>query len=123
MCMENHTGAAESAELYNHEFSRRVIGCAIEVHRNLGPGLLESAYQRCLAHEMSLAGLSFKAELAVPICYKGVHLDCAYRLDILSRGLPDYRGQGGRCYCRHSSGAITHLHEVERDAPRITSQL
>lgn len=81
--MKNHTGAAESAELYNHELSRKVIGCAIEVHRSLGPGLLESAYQKCLAHEMRLAGLEFQSELAVPLCYKGVKLDCGYRLDFL----------------------------------------
>ena len=81
--MKNHTGAAEGAELYIHELSRKVIGCAIEVHRNLGPGLLESAYQRCLAHEMRLAELSFSAELDIPICYKGVKLNCGYRLDFL----------------------------------------
>jgi GxxExxY protein len=74
---------AENAELYNHELNRRVIGCAIEVHRNLGPGLLESAYQQCLAHEMHLAGLSFKAQHPVPVYYKGVNLDCGYRLDFL----------------------------------------
>ena len=74
---------AENAELYNHQLNRKVIGCAIEVHRNLGPGLLESAYQQCLAHEMHLAGLSFKKEAALPICYKGIKLDCRYRLDFL----------------------------------------
>jgi GxxExxY protein len=81
--MNINTGAAECAELYNHELSRKVIGCAIEVHRNLGPGLLESVYQQCLAYEMRLAGLSFKSELAIPICYKGVDLNCSYRLDFL----------------------------------------
>ena len=74
---------AENAELYNHELSRRVIGCAIEVHRNLGPGLLESTYQQCLAHEMYLSGLSFQAQMPMPVYYKGVNLDCGYRLDFL----------------------------------------
>ena len=61
----------------------RVIGCAIEVHRNLGPGLLESTYERCLAHELSLAGFNFKVQMPVPVNYKGINLDCAYRLDML----------------------------------------
>lgn len=79
----NTQEGAENAELYNHQLNREVIRCAIEVHRGLGPGLLESAYQQCLAHEMHLAGLSFKKEAALPVCYKGVKLDCGYRLDFL----------------------------------------
>ena len=74
---------AESAELYNHPLSGKVIGCAIEVHRQLGPGLLEGAYQQCLAHEMHLTGLSFKIQQPMPVEYKGVTLDCGYRLDML----------------------------------------
>ena len=60
-----------------------VIGCAIEVHRSLGPGLLESTYQQCLAHELSLAGISFKLECPMPVAYKGIKLDCGYRIDCL----------------------------------------
>jgi GxxExxY protein len=63
--------------------SNRVIGCAIEVHRHLGPGLLESACLRCLSHEMTLSGLKHEAEKALPLAYKGVSLDCGYRLDLL----------------------------------------
>jgi len=63
--------------------SNRVIGCALEVHRALGPGLLESAYRQCLAHELALAGIPFQQESALPVEYKGVQLDCAYRLDLL----------------------------------------
>jgi len=65
------------------ELSNRVIGCALEVHRNLGPGLLESAYRACLAHELARAGISFEAESPVAIKYKEVSLDCGLRLDIL----------------------------------------
>ena len=65
------------------ELSNRVIRCALEVHRNLGPGLLESAYRRCLAHELVLAGISFEAEKPVAIQYKDVLLDCGLRLDLL----------------------------------------
>lgn len=63
--------------------SNRVIGCAIEVHRHLGPGLLESAYEQCLAHELKVADIPFRLQHAVPVEYKGVHLDCGYRIDVL----------------------------------------
>ena len=63
--------------------TRKVIGCAIEVHRALGPGLLESTYQQCLARELTLQGMKFKLEHALPVEYKGIHLDCGYRIDIL----------------------------------------
>lgn len=63
--------------------SKRVIGCAIEVHRAIGPGLLESAYQQCLARELSEAGLAFKMEAPVPLRYKGVLMDCAFRADLI----------------------------------------
>jgi GxxExxY protein len=63
--------------------SCRVIGCAIEVHRELGPGLLESTYQAWLAHELSLAGIRFVLEHPMPVAYKGVRLECGYRLDMV----------------------------------------
>jgi GxxExxY protein len=66
--------------------TQKIIGCAIEVHRTLGPGLLESTYERCLTHELHLAGLSFQSQLAIPVDYKGIHLDCGYRLDLLIEG-------------------------------------
>ena len=61
----------------------KVISCAIEVHRALGPGLLESTYQQCLARELALQEVRFKLEHPLPVEYKGVHLDCGYRIDIL----------------------------------------
>lgn len=61
----------------------KVIGCAIEVHRALGPGLLESAYEQCLAHELSLAEIPFRRQVPLPVEYKGLKLDCGYRLDFL----------------------------------------
>ena len=61
----------------------KVIGLAIEVHRSLGPGLFESCYAECIAHELSLAGLSFRRELPIPLRYKGVVMECAYRLDFV----------------------------------------
>jgi GxxExxY protein len=61
----------------------RIIGAAIEVHQALGPGLLESAYEECLAYEMQVRGLTFMRQVSLPVAYKGVNLDCAYRLDFL----------------------------------------
>ena len=66
--------------------SNRVIGCAIEVHRELGPGLLESAYARCLRHELGLNGIGFEFERELPVKYKGIHLDCGYRIDLYFEG-------------------------------------
>ena len=65
------------------KLTEQIIGAAIEVHRNLGPGLLESAYEECLCHELSLRGLSFKRQQSLPVKYKGVSLDCGYRLDLV----------------------------------------
>jgi GxxExxY protein len=68
------------------ELSRGVIGCAIEVHRNLGPGLLESTYRQCLACELSHAGIAFQMEVPLPVRYKDILLDCGYRIDLLISG-------------------------------------
>jgi GxxExxY protein len=65
------------------ELSNRVIGCAIEVHRELGPGLMESTYEQCLAHELKLNGIRFKLQHPQPVVYKNVRLDCGYRIDML----------------------------------------
>ena len=63
--------------------SKRVIGCAIEVHRELGPGLLESAYERCLAYELTQINIPFVLQQELPVIYKGVKIDCKYRIDFL----------------------------------------
>lgn len=67
---------------YNH-ITEAIIGAAIEVHKTLGPGLLESAYKECLTRELILRNLPFEREVPVPVVYKGVHLECGYRLDFL----------------------------------------
>jgi GxxExxY protein len=66
-----------------NEITEAVIGAAIEVHRAIGPGLLESAYVQCLCYELNLRKLPFLLELPVPISYKGLKLDCGYRVDLL----------------------------------------
>ncbi len=63
--------------------SKKIIGCAIEVHRELGPGLLESAYEQCLAHELTLQGIPYERQKPMPVSYKGILIDCGYRLDLL----------------------------------------
>ncbi len=60
----------------------KIIGCAIEVHRALGPGLMESTYENCLAHELALNNVSFQKQLSMPVNYKGINLDCGYRIDL-----------------------------------------
>ncbi len=75
--------------LYPHTtnaISNAVIGCAIEVHKALGPGLFESAYQRCLRRELRLRSIQYASEVALPVCYKGERLDCGYRLDLVVAG-------------------------------------
>ncbi|HEU5335840.1 MAG TPA: GxxExxY protein [Terriglobales bacterium] len=72
-----------SDELDRDRRTEPVIGAAIEVHRQLGPGLLESTYEECLCHELYLRGFRFKRQLELPVTYKGLKLDCGYRIDLL----------------------------------------
>lgn len=67
----------------SNKLSNKIIGAAIEVHKTLGPGLLESAYEQCLCHELSLRGISFERQKELPVVYKGLKLDCGYRLDVV----------------------------------------
>jgi GxxExxY protein len=70
-----------------NEITRAIIGAAIEVHKLLGPGLLESSYEECLCHELALRQIPFERQQPLPLEYKGIHLDCGYRLDLLVAGL------------------------------------
>jgi GxxExxY protein len=70
-------------ELIHGDITEKVLGAAIEVHKHLGPGLLESAYETCLCHELQLRGLSFKRQVQLPIDYKGCKIEGAYRLDLM----------------------------------------
>jgi GxxExxY protein len=76
--MNMHKEHGESSEEYRDPITKKVIGCAIEVHRQLGPGLLESTYEQCLPYELAQAGLSFKVQCPVPIEYREIKLDCGY---------------------------------------------
>ena len=77
------TENTEFTEGERDPLTAKVFGCAIEVHRTLGPGLLESAYEQCLAHELRLAQVPFRIQVPMPVEYKGVTLDCGYRIDLL----------------------------------------
>lgn len=90
---------------HDSELTQRVIGLAIDVHRHLGPGLLESAYEECLSFELSQAGIDYHRQVPLPVIYKDVRLDCGYHLDIavkqqliieikaVERGLPVHEAQ------------------------------
>ncbi len=74
-------GAVETLRV--NDITEKVIGSCIEIHRALGPGLLESAYEECLCHELFLTGLRFDRQKSLPVVYKDVKLDCGYRLDLV----------------------------------------
>ena len=81
----NH-GDTETQRKQLNDLTGKVIGLCIEIHRELGPGLLESAYEECLAYELTKAGLHFERQRALPVRYKEVQLDCGYRLDFVIEG-------------------------------------
>lgn len=78
-----HHRVTEVTEVDVNEVTSGIIGAAIEMHRELGPGLLESAYKACLVHVLARRGFTVERQKAIPLIYQGVELDCGYRLDIL----------------------------------------
>jgi len=76
-------GGTENPIFYNKELTDKIIASAIEVHRYLGPGLLESAYEECFCHELYLQEIPFERQKPLPLEYKGIKLDCGYRIDII----------------------------------------
>ena len=84
--MKMHHRDTENTEMELNRITESIIGAAIEVHRALGPGLLESAYEECLCRELSLREIPFERQRPLPVEYKGTTLDCGYRLDLLVMG-------------------------------------
>ena len=80
---KNDMPSIHGPSIHGEEMSPRLIGLAIDVHRYLGPGLLESAYEECLCVELAEANIAYERQVAVPIVYKGVRLDCGYRMDLV----------------------------------------
>jgi len=82
--MKNMKGVKDSGGgLERDPLCEKILGCAIEVHRELGPGLLESVYETCLADELTAAGIKFQRQFPIPVMYKGRLMDCGFRADIL----------------------------------------
>jgi len=106
--MNNINPAAERQRL--NELSGNIIGLCIEIHRELGPGLLESAYEECLAYELSKAGLSFERQRPLPVRYKEVRLDCGYPLDFVVEGALSCGAQSSaELHPLHEAQLLTHL--------------
>ena len=77
------TSNQDEVDLQCKDVTDKIIAAAIEVHRNLGPGLLESAYEECLNHELKLRGIPCSRQVGLPLTYKGLNLDCGYRMDLV----------------------------------------
>ena len=93
-----------------NELSEKVIGACIEVHRNTGPGLLESVYKQCLCRELSLREIPFQVEFPLPVNYKGTLLDCGYRIDLLIDGrLPIEIKSADKLLPIHAAQLLTYL--------------
>jgi len=78
-----HPRGTEDTEGLSRSRTHDIVGAAIEVHRRLGPGLLESAYQTCLCRELLIRGISLESQVPLPLQYRGLQLDCGYRLDLV----------------------------------------
>ena len=79
----NSAETAEIRSVVENVLTDQIIGCAIEVHRHLGPGLLESVYEECLCYELSQLGLRFERQVHLPVSYKGIKLECGHKLDLV----------------------------------------
>jgi len=98
-----------------NEITGLVIGFAIEVHRALGPGLLESAYEECLCYELTQQSVSFRRQVALPVRYKGVKLDCGYRIDLLVDDLVIVEIKAVESLCPiHEAQLLTYLKLAEK---------
>ena len=104
------------------KLSNQVIGCALEVHRTLGPGLLESSYEQCLAYELSQAGIPFCVQRPVPLKYKEIRLDCGYRTDLFidDKLIVELKSVDN---IRNSQSTATYIHETFRGKNRTVDQL
>ncbi len=76
----------EETTYYHKELTEKLIACAIEVHRHLGPGLLESAYEECYCYELGKQRVNYERQKALPLVYKEINLDCGYRMDVVADG-------------------------------------
>src|SRR5437763_14656874 len=103
----------------NDPLTEKIIAFAIGIHRDLGPGLLESAYEECLCYELEQGGLSFRRQAALPVVYKSVRLECGYS----RRGTGHHRIENGGAAAADSRGADANLSEAERHQNRSSVEL
>ena len=89
--------------------TEKVIGCAIEVHKHLGPGLLESAYEECTCFEMTEEGLAVRRQVPLPVIYKGVKLDCRYRIDAIVEEIVIVEFKLSRNFCQCTKRSFFHI--------------
>ncbi len=93
-----------------NKITEKIIGCAIEVHRVLGPGLLESAYEECLTYALTKAGLKAERQKPVPVIFKEIHLECGYRIDILVEDMVILELKTVESFCPvHEAQILTYL--------------
>ena len=93
-----------------NKITEKIIGCAIEVHKLLGPGLLESAYEECLTYELAKAGLKTERQKPIPVVYKEIHLECGYRIDILVEDMVILELKTVESFCPvHEAQILTYL--------------
>lgn len=107
--------------LVQEELTQQIVGRAIEVHRELGPGLLESAYEECFCHELHLRGLSFERQANLPVAYKGLNLDCGHRLDLIVENGHRRTEVAREGSCR-SPRPAAHIFASERQESRPANQ-
>ena len=100
---------------YLNELTYKVIGCAIEVHKQLGPGLLESVYEKCFIKELELQGIKYKSQLWVPLYYKGLSLNSELRLDILIEDIlcVELKAQDG-IYSIHEATLLSYMQMLQK---------
>ncbi len=108
--------------LIEERVTEAIIGAAIDVHRCLGPGLLESAYEECLCHELHLHNLSFQRQVELSVEYKNIKLDCGYRLDLVVENAVVVELKSNRTNPSHSSGSTADLPAPGRKKGRIADQ-
>ena len=107
----------------NDPLTEKIIGAAIEVHRVLGPGLLESAYEECLCHELQMGGIAFVRQQPLPVTYKGVHLDCGAPIGPRRRMLGDRRAENRRPPAANPRGSTPNVSALDGHSYRVDSEL
>src|SRR5271168_4994601 len=114
--MIHHGDTEARSKLLHEKLTEQVIGAAIEVHRELAPGLMESAYEECFCHELHLRNLKFQRQLPLLVRYKGIDLDCGYRIDLFVEDFADTRTQVRRAPPADPRSTAPDILETDRQA-------